>query len=220
MDRPPGTPALPSSGPRSHNFLRRVFQAATKDGRPTARNWIAALGRLEAKTKQCANNNGHWYPSHLSLCPWCQMEAQGAKPLFPFGGGGGAVDLEALWKQLQGLGKLGSAPSIPILLLSASVTRSPAGWATKFLGQRYCLSGGISRVRWRCFLAPALLWIFGIAAVMAYSFMRNQFSNAKHVEAFGKALSDAEANFNRANQTGNIVPARERCARQRGNSLR
>lgn len=201
MDRPPGTPALSFIGAEVAQLFEAAFsQAATKDGRPTARNWIAALGRLEANTKQCANNNGHWYPSHLSLCPWCQMEAQGAKPLFPFGGGGGAtVELEALWKQLQGLGNLGSAPSIPI---PSSPPPSPAAQQVgppNSLANAIASAVGLAVFVGGCFLAPALLWIFGIAAVTAYSFMRNQFSNAKHVEAFGKALSDAEANFNRAN---------------------
>jgi DNA-binding helix-hairpin-helix protein with protein kinase domain len=50
-----------------------------------------------------------------------------------------------------------------------------------------------------CFMAPALFWIFGIAAVAAYHFTLKQFSNDEQVEQFRKILSDAEANFNRAN---------------------
>jgi DNA-binding helix-hairpin-helix protein with protein kinase domain len=50
-----------------------------------------------------------------------------------------------------------------------------------------------------CFFAPALFWIFGIAALAAYNLTLKQFSNAQQVERFRKALSDAEANFSRAN---------------------
>jgi DNA-binding helix-hairpin-helix protein with protein kinase domain len=111
MDRPPGTPDLSFVGPTVAQLFETAFsQAAVKGGRPTARDWAAALQKLEAGTKQCANNTGHWHPSHLSSCPWCEMEAQGANPLFPFvvplvtGRGGPTLDVEALWRQLQGLG--------------------------------------------------------------------------------------------------------------------
>jgi len=140
MDRPPGTPALSFVGTEVAQLFEAAFsQTGIKGGRPTARHWATLLQKLEANTKQCANNKGHYYPSHVSAeaaqtharivalrqnmrpqmaCPWCQMEAQGANALFPFvfpgALSGATVDVEALWRQLQGLDNLGPAPLIPM----------------------------------------------------------------------------------------------------------
>jgi DNA-binding helix-hairpin-helix protein with protein kinase domain len=85
IDQPPGTPPLSFVGPAVAELFERAFsKVAVSGGRPTARDWAAALQKLESDTKQCANYRGHWYPSQLSSCPWCDMEAQGANPLFPF----------------------------------------------------------------------------------------------------------------------------------------
>jgi len=105
-----GRPAYrrcPSSGLTSLICSRQAFsQTAITEGRPTSREWVAALQKLEANSKQCANNRGHWHPSHLSTCPWCQLEAQGANLLFPFvipfvpGGSVPTLDVEAFWRQI------------------------------------------------------------------------------------------------------------------------
>jgi DNA-binding helix-hairpin-helix protein with protein kinase domain len=205
MDRPPGTLALSFVGSAVAELFETAFsQAAVKGGRPTARNWAAALQQLEANTKQCANNKGHWHPSYLSSCPWCEMEAQGANPLFPFvvplvsGREGATLDVEALWRQLQTLGNLGPAPSIP----AASASRSPAA---RQIGRANPMANPLAVVAavavfvGGCFLAPALFWIFGFVAVGLYNFTFKQLSNADQVERFQKILSDAEQNFNRAN---------------------
>ncbi len=85
MDPPPGTPPLSFVGAEvAHLFETAFSQTAIKDQRPTARTWVTAMGVLEKNTKHCGINPGHWHPSHLSACPWCRMEAQGANPLFPF----------------------------------------------------------------------------------------------------------------------------------------
>jgi DNA-binding helix-hairpin-helix protein with protein kinase domain len=111
MDRPPGTPALSFVGVEVAQLFETAFsRAAIKGGRPTARDWAAGLQKLEANAKECTNNKGHWYPSHVSECPWCQMEAQGANPLFPFvipglpGGTRSTLDVEEFWRQIEGLG--------------------------------------------------------------------------------------------------------------------
>jgi DNA-binding helix-hairpin-helix protein with protein kinase domain len=204
MDRPPGIPALSFVGTDvAHLFETAFSQTAITEGRPTSREWVAALQKLEANSKQCANNRGHWHPSHLSTCPWCQLEAQGANLLFPFvipfvpGGSVPTLDVEAFWRQIQRLENLGTAP--PVAMTSASPSpaarqvgrpnplANPISW---MIGLGVFISGTL--------MLPALFWIFGIIGVVAYNFVLKQFSNAEHVERCRKVLSDAETNFNRA----------------------
>jgi DNA-binding helix-hairpin-helix protein with protein kinase domain len=205
MDRPPGTPDLSFVGPIVAQLFETAFsQAAVKAGRPGAREWVAALQKLEQNTKRCVNNNSHWHPSHLSPCPWCEMEAQGANPLFPFvaplgrGRTGPILDVEALSKQLRSLAYLGPAPAIPMVLASPSAAAQQVGPANQFadgiaLGVALaCFVGG-------CLLAPPLFWIFGIATIPIFNFIHKHLSNAEHAERFKKILYDSEISFNRAN---------------------
>lgn len=115
---PPGTPPLSFVGGEISNLFETAFsQHSICSGRPTARTWVEALKRLEANTKRCASNPAHWHPMQLTECPWCRMEAQGAKPLFPLviptihAGSGSAIDFDALWRRLNGL----PAPDSPSL---------------------------------------------------------------------------------------------------------
>jgi DNA-binding helix-hairpin-helix protein with protein kinase domain len=203
MDRPPGTPALSFVGVEVAQLFETAFsQGAIKRGRPTARAWVAGLQKLEANTKECANNKGHWHPSHLSACPWCQMEAQGANPLFPIifpvAPGGAKLDVDALWRRIESLSNLGPAPLIPMPSASPSPAAQQVGRPNP-MAKLISLAVGLAVFVGGCFLAPALFWIFGFVAVAAYNFMVKQFSNAPHVERCRKVLSDAEAIFNHAN---------------------
>ena len=121
MSPPPGTPPLSFAGGEVAGMFETAFSNSTfQGGRPTARAWVLALQALETKTKHCTANSGHWHPAHLSTCPWCQMEAHGAKPLFPFiiptflGASGPSVDLEAMWRHLNSLQFPNSIPAIPV----------------------------------------------------------------------------------------------------------
>ena len=67
MERPPGTPPLSFVGAEPSYLFETAFsRAATVGGRPTARDWAAALKKLEANTKQCSSFSGHWHTNHLS----------------------------------------------------------------------------------------------------------------------------------------------------------
>ena len=202
MDRPPGTPALSFVGAEVAQLFESAFSHATiKGGRPTGRNWAAVLEKLEANTKQCATNKGHWHPSYVLACPWCQMEAQGAYPLFPIlipgSPSGTRLDVEALWRQIQNLGHLGPAPSIPMPAASPSPAAQYAGPPNP-LAIPVAMAVALAVFAGGCYFLPVLFWVFGFAAFAAYKFTLNQLSNADAVERFRKTAADAEANFNRA----------------------
>lgn len=63
--------------------VQSMFHAAftemgTQGGRPTAKQWVAALDGLRGKLKRCSVSPAmHVYPDHLLSCPWCALEKQG-----------------------------------------------------------------------------------------------------------------------------------------------
>lgn len=47
--------------------------------RPTSQQWVAALDAVRGRLKRCsAASSMHLYPDHLTQCPWCALEQQGA----------------------------------------------------------------------------------------------------------------------------------------------
>lgn len=78
---PPNAPNFNALHPETQNLFLRCFVNGHKDPstRPTAREWIDALGRAESALAQCRQNSSHWYSNHLGKCPWCERERQ--KPL-------------------------------------------------------------------------------------------------------------------------------------------
>jgi DNA-binding helix-hairpin-helix protein with protein kinase domain len=202
MDRPPGTPPLSFVGSElSHLFETAFSRAAIAGGRPTARDWASALKKLEANTKQCSNFAGHWHPNHLSVCPWCTMEAQGANPLFPFvvrtGQAGPTFDVDALWRQIESLPDLGPAPTIPTVqkeVLSAALKVGRPGAGAKvapiLIASAVFLGGSIA--------LPPLFFIFAIAAVFIHGFVVKQFSNAEEISRFRNIMFEAERKSSQA----------------------
>jgi DNA-binding helix-hairpin-helix protein with protein kinase domain len=202
MERPPGTPPLSFVGAEVAHLFETAFSRTTvAGGRPTAREWVAALQRLETNTKQCSIFKGHWHPEHLSTCPWCEMEAQGANPLFPFviplPAAGSMLDVDALWRQIQNLSDLGDEPIIPIR------SKQPSASALKVGRPSAGAKPTAVVIAWAIFLGgtfafPPLFWVFAGAGFFAYNFLIKQFSNGDQVSQFRTVLLEAERNFSRA----------------------
>lgn len=133
MERPPGTPPLSIvSQPVADLFERAFDRRSSGGGRPTAKQWVAALEQLEMRLKQCTASETHWHYSGLSACPWCQMEAATSVPLFsPTLSPGAAAyfDLDAFWPQVAAIRHPGPAP----VLEQATPRRlKPSGAALAF----------------------------------------------------------------------------------------
>lgn len=68
-------------------YIRDLFVRAFVSGhaqpsmRPDAVEWYNALSKLEKDLKCCGRDKDHVYPSHLSKCPWCELNAQMQKSM-------------------------------------------------------------------------------------------------------------------------------------------
>lgn len=117
MERPPGTPDLTIAGSDVVPLFERAFaRQSIGGGRPTAREWVASLERLEKSLKQCAASPSHWFHQSVTSCPWCQMEGTTGVTLFPLmlqGIPGALFDIESLWRQVEALPHPGPVPELP-----------------------------------------------------------------------------------------------------------
>jgi DNA-binding helix-hairpin-helix protein with protein kinase domain len=77
MKSPPN--ALPfSTVPLNVQALfERAFLQQHVTKRPSASEWHAHLKSLKDDLFKCAKNDGHYFPSQLPHCPWCEQESKG-----------------------------------------------------------------------------------------------------------------------------------------------
>jgi hypothetical protein len=60
--------------------IRQLFIRCFRDGhgnvkaRPSAFEWRCELQMLAGALNQCTNADLHWYPAHLTTCPWCEQK--------------------------------------------------------------------------------------------------------------------------------------------------
>ncbi len=204
MDPPPGTPPLSFvSSDVAHLFEAAFSPEATKGGRPTARTWVSAMQTLEKNTKRCGANHSHWHPAHLSQCPWCRMEVQGANPLFPFvlpfkaGSPCHTPDLDVLWRQLAGLPTLGPAPTVPIQQVTPSLTAQKLGKPQK-LATPVASILGIGAFLAGTVMLPPLFFIWGIIGIVAFNITLKALSKAEEVNRFKEVMNAADTRFKQA----------------------
>jgi DNA-binding helix-hairpin-helix protein with protein kinase domain len=116
MEQPPGTPPIDIvSAPVAELFERAFAAESVYLGRPTAAEWVEALGGLEAALVECPIGIAHWHSSELVACPWCRVEAATGVPLFSTEiseATAGLFDLAAFWQQLLDIPHPGPAPDI------------------------------------------------------------------------------------------------------------
>ena len=112
MEPPPHTAKPHAASPELAKLWEQAFgrSGAAVNGRPVAADWVAALSRLEKSFSQCSANPTHFFFQGNGSCPWCPIESIGII-LFGIsinGNGGSGVNVEALWKQIQGVQNPGS----------------------------------------------------------------------------------------------------------------
>lgn len=110
MAPPPHVPTFADIPADLGVLLRRAFERGGEaSGRPTAADWLGALGRLEQSLGECAADPGHTYWRGAGGCVWCRLEGRGAPPYY-FGvagvAAGFAIDetrLRAIARRLEEL---------------------------------------------------------------------------------------------------------------------
>jgi DNA-binding helix-hairpin-helix protein with protein kinase domain len=208
MEPPPGTPPLSFVGTEVAQLMEKAFSSASiTSGRPSAREWASALTSLEVNAKQCSLSKSHWFPSHTTKCPWCEMEGQGARPLFPFvlppsTAGSGGTDVEALARTLQALGDPGPTPSFnvpdPAPSQDARAVGKPNSSSATIAG---LFAAGVFITGMS--LKPTFFILIAIAAVIAYFVTKTALSKDGAIERVRKQLAEAEAAVNVAQQDWN-----------------
>jgi DNA-binding helix-hairpin-helix protein with protein kinase domain len=112
--------------------MEAMFQMAFTEkgalgGRPTAKQWEAALDGVRNRLKKCGASSVHVYPDHLSKCPWCALEQQGVVYFIDLGATytatGSGFSLTHVWAQIEAIP---APPPIAVPNLSAiSVAPAP-----------------------------------------------------------------------------------------------
>ncbi|GGN45650.1 hypothetical protein GCM10010842_35410 [Deinococcus daejeonensis] len=84
---PPKTPQLDIVPPDMGAMFEQAFGPSAR--RPSAGDWVQALGRLLAELKACSLNAAHVYYGHR--CPWCALEREQRVYFKPVGPGAGST---------------------------------------------------------------------------------------------------------------------------------
>lgn len=82
---PPDAPSFDILHPEIRALFLRAFDAGHKNPsiRPSAKEWMSALKKLNQNFTKCITNENHRYHDHLNYCPWCARAKNSAKDSFP-----------------------------------------------------------------------------------------------------------------------------------------
>lgn len=137
--------------------LRSAFERAFgKSGvkhRPTAREWIDRLCRLESELAQCGKSRFHHHRPGARSCPWCETEKKQGRELF------GKVQTNYQQAKMGSFPRPSSGPGSPGA--TAALPRRPPR-------HQSTLGNG---------LRIAVLAIIGIAVVLLWEFVRSNDSS-------------------------------------------
>jgi hypothetical protein len=76
VNPPPAAPKFEMLPRDVQHLMVRCFVTGFKNpkARPTPREWAGTLEEAEKNLKVCKINPDHYYPGHLTQCPWCERE--------------------------------------------------------------------------------------------------------------------------------------------------
>ncbi len=123
MRQPPATPSIETSTPAIAALFERAFsrEGYERANRPSAREWVDALGLAAQQLTVCGRNSGHHYARGLPACPWCAIESAVGITLFniallaPAGATARSTfDLEQVWAAIVAVADPGTAPILPL----------------------------------------------------------------------------------------------------------
>lgn len=91
-------------------------QGTQPEGRPNARDWVAALDSLKGQLRTCGQESTHKYFGGLPACPWCLQEQRFGSYFFislaTTTTGISSFNLAQVWAQIINIESPGRAPEI------------------------------------------------------------------------------------------------------------
>jgi len=171
MEQPIGAPALLSLSSPVVRLMEKAFSREAAAGlRPTAKDWIGALGELETQLKRCGTSASHYYFTGLSYCPWCRVEAATGAILFNFYSvsGAGTVafsEIAAVWQRIAAVQPPEPVPALlgrdTVGAIRASDEAAAIGRGKAF--RSVAVVAVIIAIIGLCVILPMawFLWVFG-----------------------------------------------------------
>lgn len=202
MMRPPATPELSVVGPEVMLLFERAFaREAMSSGRPTARDWVSGLTKLEKDVRQCSANASHWHHASTA-CPWCPIENATGSVLFslapPLTMMASTFDLPGIWRRIESVTHPGPAPVIAGGVLPQASVSMPIGTLLRKLlpwviGSAIAVVGMAAGKGWM--LIIAVLSVAALSSILAPEKEKLK-SAQERARRAGVAWDDAFKNWN------------------------
>jgi DNA-binding helix-hairpin-helix protein with protein kinase domain len=202
MEQPPGTPPLSIVGSDVAGLFERAFSKEAVLTRPTSREWVAALTKLERNVIQCSASSSHWHISGIS-CPWCRMESATGITLFSNliqTAAGTSFEFDQLWRQVEAVKVPGNPPEIPqpVVRASAGITalrnKSYMGTVGAAIVAGLLIAIGLfAKIK----SIPPGLFIFG--GIVTFFVLRNLFNTESEQAVIRARLDTAKKEWDSAN---------------------
>jgi DNA-binding helix-hairpin-helix protein with protein kinase domain len=107
MQPPPHTLPLHAASPTIASFFEKAFgEHGVHSSRPTARQWIKALEKLQQSLRVCSKEPAHKFYNSFSECPWCSLENHAGIYFFVpvmIKGIISSFDLSEAWKRIKSI---------------------------------------------------------------------------------------------------------------------
>jgi len=184
MEPPPHTlpfDALPR--PVADLFERAFTASAPAPSRPTAREWLLALERLNRELRMCSRNPVHKYPAQSSACPWCALERSSGTAFFvlpqrpaPAGSatGHGDFHFDSAWGRILAVAPL-PTEAMPRPAPQAEIVPTPLAEPLRRIQHENLIKAvvvaGIASIA--ILTRPYLIWLWLPLAFVAWSLARN-----------------------------------------------
>jgi DNA-binding helix-hairpin-helix protein with protein kinase domain len=85
LEPPPAAPPFAAFPPEIRTLFLRAFRSGSEMAwaRPSAREWVDALGNFESKLARCGSSPTHLFWNGVGQCPWCAILNRHGADLFP-----------------------------------------------------------------------------------------------------------------------------------------
>lgn len=186
MEPPPHTLPLEALSQPVALLFERAFGISTSTTtRPSAREWLLALERLNRELRTCGKNTLHKYPAQAAACPWCDLEKSSGAIFFtpprqpvlatPIAVSSHDFHFETVWNRILAV----TPPTIEAMPRpgpQGSITPTPLSEPLQRAQRLNVLKMGaiIAAVAITCLYWTNLVWLWLPLALVAWSLTRDR----------------------------------------------